>query len=938
MSDLSDPASDWQRLKDWVADALERPPSERRAHLDAHVRGSESMLARAHDLLAAFESADGFLETSVLSPESSPDGEAPAWPDREPDSGGEWIGRRIGSHRIVRYLAAGGMGVVYEAMHLETGRPVAIKLMRNSLGAVTDRREVRERFRREVEVLGRLQHHAIAQVLDAGLSTDDHGQEFPYFVLELIDGVPLGRAVESWTDRERLEVFVRICDGVQHAHERGVVHRDLKPANILVTSDGHVKILDFGIARILGDESGRSAGSDAAHTQTGQLLGTLAYMSPEQVGGRPSEIDARCDVYALGVILYELLAKRLPFDPSERPLFEAVALVRNVDIASLSSIDRSYRGDLDTIAAKALAKEKQQRYSTAAELADDVRRHLRDEPIQARPPTTWYQLRKFARRHRWLCGSVVGAIVLLALGVTGTGWGYLRASREWARAESERDRALDAEQESEAVSAFLASLLASADPHHIRRDVRVREVLDLSRREVDVRFADRPAVAARLHSVIGWTYHTLGDDELAEEHLGRAVELERALFGADARATLETECRRLQILLRLDRLPEVDAESEALLERVHARYGEQDPLYFLALANRASVLHVLGRHAEATEPMARAIEGWKRTGGESGESFLSALNQQAIILADGGERHLAVKLLEELVEASVARRGSENPSTLMARLNLACALTDVGREEEGVAQFERWFPVMNRVLGDDHPDALSVANNFGAALLSVGDHTRAAEVARRAYEGRTHVLGVDHSDTLTSLNNLCVALLYLERFDEAEPFARDMVEGFERTLGPDHPRTGQAAGTYGNVLAELDRNAEATPWLRRALAALRARLGPDHPQAIIAQNNYAQHLRALGDGEGAAAELAEVVVRYAHAVPEDRRSLSILQFNYGRALAEVERFDEAVATLESALESSREAWGEEHERTETIRSLLESTRARRTAPEREPLR
>lgn len=936
MSDPSDSPSDWQKLKDLVADALERAPSERRAFLEAHTDGSESLLERAEGLLAAFESADGFLETSVVSPESPQSaGASPGRVETESDSGGQWIGRRIGSHRIVRYLAAGGMGVVYEAIHVETGRPVAIKLMRNSLGATADRFEVRERFRREVEVLGRLQHHAIAQVLDAGLSTDDHGQEFPYFVLELIDGVPLGRAVESMDDRERLEVFVRICDGVQHAHERGVVHRDLKPANILVTPDGHVKILDFGIARILGDESGRSAGSDAAQTQTGQLLGTLAYMSPEQVGGRPSEIDARCDVYALGVILYELLAKRLPFDPSDRPLFEAVALVRDVDIASLSSIDRAYRGDLDTIAAKALAKERQQRYSTAAELADDVRRHLRDEPIQARPPTTWYQLRKFARRHRWLCGSVIGAIVLLALGITGTGWGYLRASREWARAESERDRALEAEQESEAVSAFLSSLLASADPHHIRRDVRVREVLDLSRREVDVRFADRPAVAARLHSVIGWTYHTLGDDELAEEHLGRAIELERRRFGPDARETLETENRRLQILLRLDRLPEVDATSTALLERVRARYGEEDPLFFLALVNRASTLHALGRHSEATEPMARAIAGWKSTA-ESGESFLSALNQQAIILADGGEARLAVELLEELVELSAARRGGENPSTLMARLNLACALTNVGREEEGVAQFERWYPVVLRVLGEDHPDALSAVNNFGAALLSVGDHPRAAEFARRAYEGRARVLGADHSETLTSLNNLCVALLYLERFAEAEPFARSMVEAFERTLGPDHPRTGQAAGTYGNVLAELDRRAEATPWLRRSLDALRTRLGPDHPQAIIAQNNYAQHLRALGDGEGAARELSEVVVRYARAVPEDRRSLSILQFNYGRALAELARLDESIAVLEAALAASRATWGEDHERTETIRSLLESTRARRVSERESP--
>lgn len=917
---MSNLEPDWQELKDLVADALDLEYAEREAYLEQRCGGSPTLLSQARQLLSAYESAGDFMETAAhlpcLGPSNAVDPSGQS--DVEDDEANPWaarVGRRVGSYEITRFIAAGGMGVVHEAVQLKTGRHVALKIMRQTLAA-----EACSRFQREVEILGRLQHHAIAPVIDAGICSDLTELELPYFVLELVDGVPLGHASDGRSDRERLELLIQVCDGVQHAHERGVVHRDLKPDNILVTPDGRVKILDFGIARVVGADD---EAPTTAYTRTGQFLGTLAYMSPEQLGGRPSEIDARCDVFALGVILYELLARRLPFDPRDRSLVEAAAYIRDVDPASLSSIDRAYRGDLDTITAKALAKDKRRRYTTVAELADDLRRYLRDDPIAARPPTTWYQLRKFARRHRWLCGSVTGAILLLTLGVIGTSWGYLEAERQRVNAEADRDRALAAEGEAEAVNQFLSTLLSSADPHQSGREVKVREILDLSRRDIDRRFVDQPAVAARLHAVLGWTYHTLGEDAIADEHLNRAIELQASLYGASARATLESENRRAQILLRLDRNADADAHTADVLSRARAALGDRDPLVSAARANRALWLHAMGRHKEASRELKAAIESRRHEVGPEDEVLQAALNNQAIVVSEAGEYALAVEILRDLVQVREGQLGAENPATLVSRLNLAYSLGEVGENDEALSLFEAWYPVLERVLGADHPDSLSHLQNFGSVRLSVGDYEQAAELFRRAYEGRVALLGPAHTDGLTTLNNLCVALLYLKRFAEAEPLAREMVRGLEKSLGTDHPRYGQAAMTMGNVLSELDRQEEAHPWLAKSLASLQRHLGDEHPQAIIAQNNYAQLLREVGRRDEAVVELAQVVERYARAIPTDLRSLSVLQFNYGRVLSEVDQPDDAIRELRQALERSRGSWGPDHAQTAKISELLE---------------
>lgn len=333
----------------------------------------------------------------------------------------------FGGYRIIRLLGQGGMGAVYLAEQQHPRRSVALKVIKPGAG----RDEILKRFELEADLLGRLQHPAVAQVYEAGTADTSLGS-CPFFAMEYISGDTLRRfaASQALTTRQRLELIARVCDGVHHAHQRGVIHRDLKPGNILVDDTGQPKILDFGVARVTEPDV-----QATQQTATGQIIGTLAYMSPEQVSGQSHLVDIRCDVYALGVILYELLASRLPVAVENKPLHLAIEDICEQDPATLSSVSREYRGDIETIVGKALEKERDRRYSSAAELAADLRRHLDDEPIVARPASVVYQLTKFARRHTAVVVAAALVFAVLVLGASISTWQAVRARRAEAAAQ-----------------------------------------------------------------------------------------------------------------------------------------------------------------------------------------------------------------------------------------------------------------------------------------------------------------------------------------------------------------------------------------------------------------------------------------------------------------------------------------------------------------------
>ena len=396
------------RVQELFAQAVDLRREDRSVFLDAACAGNLELRAELDDLLnhdratEDGEPEETFLKSPILRPPL-------ATPPDDPKSRrleGPELPSRIGRYRIVRWHGEGGMGTVYEAEQDSPRRTVALKVLRGEQVST----ELVKRFKNEAQILAGLRHPGIAKVYEAGMCDDGR----PFFAMEFIDGMPLDEHVRARRPdtAARLELVALVCDALQHAHDKGVVHRDLKPANILVDESGQPKVLDFGVAHVTAPD----LLSTVSPTQTGQLLGTLGYMSPEQVAGDAAAIDGRSDVYSLGVIFFELLAHRLPYQLGQLPVHEIARVIQQQEPSRLGSLDVSYQGDIEIIAAKALEKDKARRYAAPAHLASDIRRYLRGEAILARPPSALYQLSKFARRHKEVVAAIAGIFVTLLLG------------------------------------------------------------------------------------------------------------------------------------------------------------------------------------------------------------------------------------------------------------------------------------------------------------------------------------------------------------------------------------------------------------------------------------------------------------------------------------------------------------------------------------------
>ncbi|MEP0848410.1 MAG: serine/threonine protein kinase [Phycisphaerae bacterium] len=579
----------YRRISELFAVARRMPADVRAAYL-AQQSADESLASEVEALLTSEQHTDALLDRPPVHRLEWVDGASSAASPALP------VGTRIGRYELLGALGEGAMGVVYRARQQQPRRDVALKVLRAGLGSP----ELLRRFELEAQLVARLAHPGIAQIYDAGAADTPFGK-LPYFAMELVDGPPLSTFVEQrrLNVRRRLELLAAVCDAVQHAHQKGVIHRDLKPANILVvdaddtaasgarlrpedaTRDaapapaGQPKILDFGVARL--------ADADAATIATGygQLLGTIPYMSPEQFGGDPHEIDTRCDVYALGVIGFELLTGRTPHDLGRRPLADVVQMVRGEDPPSLASVDPRFRGDLEIIFRKALERHKELRYASAAELAADIRRHLADEPIAAQPPTIRSQLRQLVRRHRTLAAVSATAALTLMLGAIATTWVAVEAVRARRLAEERLGKEHAAMRIAETENRMHRALFDFYSRLFLRSSERdggrmsFGELVDLAAESIDGAFPQDAQLEAPVRSTLGLAYQSLGRYDAAERQLREALRLHETCVGGDHEYTDIARYNLAHLYEVMQRWPDAETVTSARVAALRRTLGEE---------------------------------------------------------------------------------------------------------------------------------------------------------------------------------------------------------------------------------------------------------------------------------------------------------------------------------------------------------------------------
>ncbi len=847
--------------------ALQLAPEQREAYLQAACHGDVMLMERIRDLIGFHEKGDGPLEMpAVPSPPK-----APIISSLPP---GEKPGDRIGNYKILQLIGEGGCGSVFMAEQEQpVRRRVALKVIKLGM----DTKNVIARFEAERQALALMDHPNIAKVFDAGATETGR----PFFVMELVRGIKITEYCDqnNLSTNERLKLFKEVCQAIQHAHQKGIIHRDIKPSNILVTQhDGMPvpKVIDFGIAKA----TGQRLTDKTVFTEFDQFIGTPAYMSPEQAEISGQDIDTRSDIYSLGVLLYELLTSRTPFDPKElmqigldamrraireiEPPRPSTRLSTMLD-ADLTTIARQrqaatqklihlIRGDLDWIVMKSLEKNRTRRYETASSFAGDIEHFLNNEPVVARPPTALYRFQKLVRRNQVVFTASTAVATTIVAGLVVSTWLLFR--EQAARRDADREA-----QRSQQVAHFLEDMLKGVGPGvALGRDTTLlREILDKTLARVTNDLKDQPEVQAEICNTLGEVYRALGQSGKAEQLHRNARSLLNLARGAKRR-DVAVSLNDLALVLRdQGKFPEAEALQREALELRRKLYGDEHAEVAESLNNLALVLRSEGRLAEAERLHREALMMDLKLFGHDHLAVATSLNNLALTLDAEGKPTDAEPCLRESLDIQKKLLGDNQPGLAITIDNLAFVLREEGKLDEAEALEHQSLAMQRKIFGPEYPSVATAINNLGLILAAQGKPAEAESLLREALAQRRKLLGRQHPELAASLHHLAMLMREGEKLDEAEQLEREALAMRKNLFGADNPAVADSLNNLALIRRDQHNLADAEGLFREAVAIQGKFLDSTHPNLATTLNHLALVQRDEGKLNESEASLRRVL-------------------------------------------------------------------------------